>query len=501
MNTVKPIKPVRRGVERTTLGAGVLILLGLLGMVNYLSAKYYRRFDWTSARLYTLSEKTEGVLGTVSKDIEVTLFMRPSEPLFEPVRELLERYQAASPRVHSRTVDPERNLLEARRLLQRGVSSPNVVVFEAGEERRILDAVDLADFDYSGVQYGEQPRLTGLKAEQRFTGAILELLESRKPRILFTSGHGEISLEDASGRGLSQARSLLGRDNFDLEGWASLGKPAVPDGVDVVVVAGPTSPFTTAELAVLANYLERGGRLLALLDPEFGRGDRGGEATFTRWLSGYGVEVGADVVLDPPNSLPMYGAGTFFSAIYGIHPTTKSLRQANAAVILALSRSVRRSDPPPSDREAVELVSTSPEGWAETDLAHLPAVSKDERDLPGPVSVAVAVGPRDEAPGVDAGADGASKTPAVGMRLVVFGDSDWATDAQIANADNATLLVDVFNWLVARPQLLGIPPKTPEANRLNLDRGQLRTAFAVVLGAMPLAAIVAGVLVYLRRRR
>ena len=297
-NTVKPIKPIRRGVERTTLGAGVLILLGLLGMVNYLSAKYYRRFDWTSAKLYTLSEKTVGVLGTVSKDVEVTLFMRPSEPLFEPVRELLERYQAASPRVHSRTVDPERNLLEAQRLSQRGVSSPNVVVFEAGEERRILDAVDLADFDYSGLQYGEQPRLTGLKAEQRFTGAILELLESRKPRILFTSGHGEISLEDASGRGLSRARSLLGRDNFDLEGWASLGKPAVPDGVDLIVVAGSTNPFTTAELAVLANYLERGGRLLALLDPEVGRADIGGDATFVRWLSGYGVEVGADVVVD-----------------------------------------------------------------------------------------------------------------------------------------------------------------------------------------------------------
>lgn len=500
MNTVKPIKPIRRGVERTTLGAGVLILLGLLGMVNYLSAKYYRRFDWTSAKLYTLSEKTVGVLGTVSKDIDVTLFMRPSEPLFEPVRELLERYQAASPRVHSRTVDPERNLLEAQRLSQRGVSSPNVVVFEAGEERRILDAVDLADFDYSGLQYGEQPRLTGLKAEQRFTGAILELLESRKPRILFTSGHGEISLEDASGRGLSRARSLLGRDNFDLEGWASLGKPAVPDGVDLIVVAGPTNPFTTAELAVLANYLDRGGRLLALLDPEVGRADIGGDATFVRWLSGYGVEVGDDVVVDPSNPLPIYGAETIFSSIYGIHPTTKSLRQANVPVILSLSRSVRRSDPPPLERQTVELVNTSPEGWAETDLAHLQAVTKDERDLPGPVSLAVAVGPREEAPTVDApskeGVSGAS-----GMRLVVFGDSDWATDAQIANAGNATLLADVFNWLVARPQLLGIPPKTPEANRLNLGQAQLRTAFAVVLGAMPLAAILAGVWVYLRRRR
>ena len=151
---MKPVKRNLRATERTTLAAGVLVLLGLLGMVNYLSAKYYRRFDWTSAKLYTLSEKTLGVLGTVSKDLEVTLFMRPTEPLFEPMRELLERYQAASPRLHSRTVDPERNLLEAERLSDRGVSSPNVVVFEAGSERRVLDAADPADYDYSGLQYG-----------------------------------------------------------------------------------------------------------------------------------------------------------------------------------------------------------------------------------------------------------------------------------------------------------------------------------------------------------
>ena len=85
---------------------------------------------------------------------------------------------------------------------------------------------------------------------------------------------------------------------------------------------------------------------------------------------------------------------------------------------------------------------------------------------------------------------------------MVFGDSDWARDAQLAaDAGNATLFADTFNWLVERPQLLGIAAKTPESSRLNLSLGELRTVLAVVLGGMPLAAIVAGVWTYLRRRR
>ena len=509
----------KRVVEGTTLGVGVLVLAAILGMVNYLGGKYYRRFDWTSTRLYTLSEKTLGVLAGLDRDVEVTLFMRPNDPLYDPVRELLERYQSANSKFHARTVDPDRNLLEAQRLAARGVSSPNVVVFEAGDERRVIEPTDLADYDYSRMQYGEQPRMTGLKAEQRFTSAILELVENRKPKILFTAGHGEATFDDATGRGLGQARALLGRDNFTLDSWSTLGKTAVPEATDLVVIAGPTSAFTLPELAMIGGYLESGGRLLVLLDPvlpaEGASAAPAPDAALTHWLESYGVEVGNDVVVDPTNPLPLFGAETIYSTIYGVHPATKALQEAAVPVILSLSRSVRRSATPAGEREMVELVNTSPEGWAETDLAHLQQVARDERDVAGPVALAVAVSDSateemaaatpsasTSSTGPESATSPANSSPVRrGFRLVVFGDSDWARDAQLGNAGNATLFADTFNWLVERPQLLGIAAKAPESSRLNLSLGELRTVFAVVLGGMPLAAIVAGVWTYLRRRR
>ena len=208
------------------------------------------------------------MLAGLDRDVEVTLFMRPNEPLYDPVRELLERYQSATSQFHARTVDPDRNLLEAQRLAARGVSNPNVVVFEAGDERRVIEPTDLADYDYSRMQYGEQPRMTGFKAEQRFTSAILELVE--KPQAedpLHRPATARPPSTIASGRGLAQARTLLGRDNFTLESWSTLGKTAVPEATDLVVIAGPTLPFTLPELAMIGSYLEGGGRLLVLLDP------------------------------------------------------------------------------------------------------------------------------------------------------------------------------------------------------------------------------------------
>ena len=511
--------PTRKQVvQSSTLGAGVVIVAALLALVNYFGWKYHERFDWTGSKLYTLSEKSLNVLRALDKDVDAVVFMRPSEELYTPTKELLERYAAASPRVKVRLVDPDKNLAETQQVAQQyGLQSANVVVFEAGAERRVVETADLAEFDYSGMQMGEGPRMTGFKGEQRFTGAILELEEAKKPKILFTAGHGEASLDSFEPHGLSQAQDLLGKDNFVLESWPSLGQGAVPAGTDLLVIAGPTSGFTQPELDALSAYLAQGGRLLAMIDPTLPGGSAALVDTGLReWLESYGVKLGDDIVVDPSNPLPFFGAETIFSSNYGAHAITKSLSQAQVPTVLALARSVGKADVP-AGYQVSELVRTSNEGWAETDLANLRAVKKDPQDGAGPVTLAVVVEPEDQAakaaleesadelePETPPAAPVATPdaAPAVPKpRLVVFGDSDFASNSQIANAGNATLLADTFNWLVARQQALGIAAKTPEQVRLTLAGGQLSGIFWFVVGFLPLLGVVAGVAVYLRRRR
>ncbi len=503
-------EPRQRWIESSTLSVGVLLVLALVAMVNYFSWKYYQRFDWTAEDLYTLSDKSRKVVAALDAPIEAVVFLSPGEPLFDPVRELLSGYAAASSNFTVRVVDPEKNLAEAQALVSKfGLSHLDVIVFDRGDDRRVIEGADLAEYDYSGLQAGRGPEMTGFKGEQVFTGTLIDLAEDHKPKVVFTTGHGELGLDDTSARGLSELEALLGRDNFDLEEWAPLGEPRVPDGADAVVIAGPSAGFAEPEVQAVERFVEAGGRLLVLLDPIF---DTVGAVTpsgLEGFLSRLGVEVGSDIVIDPEGPIPFFGAETFFVDSFGEHPVSSPLRQAGIPVIVPLAQSVEVS----RDQAGVTvLLETSSAGWGERDLENLGDVSRGEGDLSGPVPIAVAIESADEAQ-PDMTGDGSVADPAGAVtsldpagsrarsRLAIFGDADFLTNSQLRNVGNAELAVNTINWLVERENLIAIPAKKPEQVRLSLSAKQLRSIGLLVFLVLPGLAVVAGAAVFSRRRR
>ena len=525
-----------RWVQDSTLGAGVLLILALFVMVNYLAIRHYQRFDWTSNKIYSLSQKSLSIVEGIDQEIDLVVFISPESPIYGPVNELLSSYGAANSKLKKREVDPAKNLIEAQRLVQRyNIERDNVVIVASGDDRRVIDEFDLAEYDYSGAQMGQGPTISEFKGEQLITSALLALVEARKPKVLFTTGHGEAALDRGGARSLSQAKDLLGGDNFDIEEWSLLGKNQVPPETDLVVIAGPTTNFLPPELEVLSAYLDAGGRLLLLLDPVFAEGTGGlVDLGFTDWLAGYGVEIRDDIVIDPTSELPFFGPETIFTDAYGSHPVVEALKQRRTRVLMPLARSVSVSDSAPEGVEVTELVRTSEAGWGETNLGALEEeVAPDDADVQGPVTLAVAVSfevETESAPAEDAlpagvSAEGAGEdspeAPAAGeaesaelgedeeedapeaqeARMVVFGDLDFASDSQVANGDNAVLLLNALNWLVKREELIDIEARKPEQTTLTLSQGELSQVYLLVLVILPGLAVAFGVWIYLRRRR
>ncbi len=527
-----------RWVRDSTLGAGVVMILALFVLVNYLALRHYQRFDWTSNKIYSLSQKSLNVVAGIEDEIDLVVFISPESPIYGPVGELLASYAAANPKLEKREVDPAKNLIEAQRLVQRySIERDNVVIVAtAGGDRRVIDEYDLAEYDYSGAQMGQPPTISEFKGEQLITSALLALVEARKPRVLFTTGHGEAALERGDPRSLSQAKDLLGKDNFEIDEWSSLGQLEVPADADLVVIAGPTTNFLPPELEVLSSYLDGGGRLLILLDPVFAQDARGlVDLGFTEWLAGYGVEIREDVVVDPTSELPFFGPETIFTDAYGSHPVVEALEQRRTRVLLPLARSVSRSGDAPEGYEVTELVRTSAAGWGETDLANLEEIGQDDADVQGPVALAVAVsfearGAAAEAVGGEVAGEtveDSSEASAEDMvpeqaaelaeateaedqdedeeteeaRLVVFGDLDFASDSQVANGDNAVLLLNALNWLVKREELIDIEGRKPEQTTLTLSQAELSQVYLLVLVILPGLGVALGVWIYLRRRR
>lgn len=479
----------------------VLLGLGILVLVNYVGWKRYRRFDWTSANLYSLSEKTVKVLKDLKTDVAVTVFMTEGTPVFRETQEILKRYGAETTHLKVETIDPTRNRARAEQLVKEfGVTGASVV-FKSGERKKHVSSDQLAEYDYSRARMGGDPTVKSFRGEQEFTSAILSVTQSRTPKVLFTTGHGERKKDDRDRGGFYALAESLRRDNCVVEEWGSLGAPDVPDGTDLLVVAGPTSAFTEPEVQAIRRYLDGGGRALLFVDAQFSPANAGAmlDLGLRPLLSGLGVTLDDDVVVDPSNAVPGLGAETVFARSFKPHPITKVLE--GGAVVFPLARSVTPAATPPAGWSVTTLVETSADGWGEVDLKNLEVkVAKDDKDVKGPVSLAVAL-ERGAAPPPPADAPPAAAASEKKSRLVVFGDADFASNGFVVNSANLYLLTASANWALEREALVSIPPKSTDQVAITLQAGDLWAIFVFVVLVLPILAVCLGLAVYFKRRR
>ena len=482
-----------KAIRYTVTGVvAVVLAIALTVMVNWLGARRWVRKDLTSTKIYTLSEKTENILSDLSDEIDVVVLMTPATPMYDQVHELLERYKAASDKISVDYIDPDREPLKTTQLAEKfGVEVANTVVFVLGDRTKYVTSDQMAEMDYSGMQYGQGPTMRAFKGEEQFTSAILSLVAPSVPKIYFVTGHGEASLEGGGGpadRSLTVLGDTLKRENMEAAD-VSLLSGEVPADADVLAIVGPTRAYTEPEIEALDAFLDRGGRMLVALDPLIEPSGTMRPTRLEDLLAARGVTVNNDLVVDPSRRLPFYDLSAVYLDDFLSHPVTSGLE--GFAVLLTVARSLTADD----DTAAV-LVQTSDEGWGETDLSMLlrgDPVAVDDADTAGPVAVAVAV------EGAGTMPEGDEAEP-LDFRLVVFGDSDFMTDLDIANAGNAVLAGNAFNWLAARDSLVGIPPRDVEQVSLFLTQQQMRNLLLLVLVFMPGAAILAGILVWRRRR-
>lgn len=485
----------RRAAAAGILSGSVVAALAIFLLVNWLGFRHWHRGDWTKAKLYELSETTRKVVKNLKAPVEVTVFMTRDARLFSATQELLTRYQALSPEVHVEYLDPRRNMARAQSLVNEYQVRQNTVVFKSGERKKYVTEDQIADFDFSGVP-GQGGSVKSLKGEAAFTSALLAVTSQKSPKIYFAAGHGEKSLDESGDQGLSQVKDLLAKDNDSAESWPSLGKSAVPGDADLVVVAGPKTAFLAAEASALDHYLAAGGHVMLLLDPVIPKpGGPTPDFGLSDLLKAWGVTLDDDIVVDPGNALPFMGAETVYANHFGSHEIVNPLASARMAVVLPLARSVRPTTTAHAGFSATPLLETTSDGWGETDLQHLSAVKKDAADVAGPVALGVAVSRS------DAGKSAGAADPASGARMIVFGNSEFASNGDLASVSNANLVLNAIHWLVGSESLIGIAPKTPEQTTLTIPSSKLRKIGILSLLGIPGLAIVAGLFVWMKRRQ
>jgi hypothetical protein len=501
--------PGRRLRGRLDLGLATLFFAATVAMVNYLGARHYERWDLTEARLFTLSERTLAELSSLDRAVTIYLFMSQGEANFPEVRDLLRRYEAETDRLVVEHVDPDRDpgrfrVLAARygvgaQATEAGLAADTAAVVVSGDQRWSIRGDDLVSVDFESFDDQSGPKLD-VKAEQSFTGAIVQVTSGRSTRVCLSKGHGEWATDGPPEQSIASLADELRRENIELEDVVLREVDAVPGDCDAFFVLGPSRPFTDDEARKLDAFLESGRGVLLALEPQV-ENDRVLPTGLEDMLRGRGIDLDPTLVLEldgqrllPPPS----PAGPFLAADFGEHPVVAPLARIGGVVAVSVARTVR---PRPGGNAEV-LARTSEAAFAARSLGRLEgatALEAESDDLEGPVPLAVALTLPEPAspPETPENARGDDVDDARAGRLVVVGDVDWLADdllgaRQLLNYD---LALTTAGWLTEREALVAIPPKQVDAVPLTLTEADLTGPFGLatrVLVMIPAAFMLLG---------
>jgi ABC-type uncharacterized transport system involved in gliding motility auxiliary subunit len=308
--------------------------------------------------------------------------------------------------------------------------------------------------------------------------AILGVTRERERVVYFVTGHGERSPNDTDRKGgYSIATRTLEEDLFKVRELPLVGPAGVPADATVVVIAGPRKEFLADEIAQLEAYVERGGDLLLLIDPE---SPRSIGALATR----FGITPLDEVVVDPERRLAAGEGVTLL--VSGLEPSFLISGTLEAPPVFSYARALavaRDVEPAPISflRSGAASYAVAPGG-------------ADERRV-GPV------GARTLGAAVFGGrsSDGGSGRPG---RVVVYGDADFASNGVIEFLGNKDLLVNSVNWLARDDSLISARAQQKELGREQffVTEVQGRMAFWLAAVAQPAFFLALGIAVLLRRR-
>jgi gliding-associated putative ABC transporter substrate-binding component GldG len=304
---------------------GWIFLLVLLVAVNYLASLVHSRVDLTREKRYTLSRTTRDFLSQIDEDVQIDVFLKGEFPAGfrklaistdEFLRLLKERNGS---RIHYRFISPEDPIPGTQTnygdsLVKLGAVPINLTVQKkAGESSNIIFPVALMRYKgrqslvnlYPGASGRiSQEEINSAEAmmEYQFVNAMSKLTQTGKPGIAYHIGNGE----PVDARTYDLRETLSTDYSFGLLNLNT--QPAVPAGVDILLVVKPTQGFSEAEKFKIDQFVMRGGKLLCFIDNLIAEQDslafKPEQVAFDRNLNltdlffRYGLRINTDLVMD-----------------------------------------------------------------------------------------------------------------------------------------------------------------------------------------------------------
>lgn len=455
------------GRRQVQFGTNAMVMtiafIAILVLINILVARSNVRWDLTATQEFSLAPETIAIIEQLKQPVKVIGFFDQStqQEARGELERRLEEYTSRSNLISYEFIDPDVDPITAR---QYDAAAGTVVFVSEGRHQPTMGT-----------------------DEQALTRTLVRVTQATPPTVYFLTGHDERSVEDQSSAiGYGLLGRILEEDGFVIEPLNLVISGTIPLENSALVIADPQTELQEQEQTAIATYLASGGRLMLLGNPPI---DPNVPPLLPEVLAAAGLEWNNDLLVD---QLSVSQEPLIAAVIdYPFSPITSGLTEPS---IFPTVRTITQTATI-TGTTATPLLRSSENIQIVTDFTG--ALQDNLIDVPGPRTFGYTV----EGPIQVAGTATDASAP-ISARMVVIGDADFASNNFIlATSATRDLARNAVGWLMTQEEEVTLPPRIDPVDRSLLLTGpQGSLVFLGTTVLLPLLVIVAGVVVWWRRR-
>jgi ABC-type uncharacterized transport system involved in gliding motility auxiliary subunit len=323
-----------------------------------------------------------------------------------------------------------------------------------------------------------QGRAENLKiiSEEALSNTIQHLMQAGERWIGVVEGHGERSTDGRANHDLGGFGDELNRKGYKLRNLNLSSTIEIPHNLSLLIIASPQVNFLEQEADKVISYIQSGGNLLWLLEPETDKG-------LGKLKRELGLKVLPGTIVDAnAASYRLKNPAMALVTNYPRHQATANFKLVtvypHSAALIAVGETGWESTP---------LLSTLAGSWNEVDpIKGEVSRNQEQGEIAGPLNIGIAF---------------TRKLEQTSQIVMVVGDGDFLSNTYLGNGGNLDLGVNLIRWLSSDIKLLDIPAKTAPDLRLDLSKTASTIIGLGFLLVLPLLFLSTGVIIWLRRRR
>jgi len=280
-------KKITTSNKRRDIGS-LLMLVVIIVLLNFVGSFYFKRFDLTSEKRYTLAESTKNLLKNLDDEVYLKVYLNGDfnpgfSRLKNEAKEILDEFRAYSNKqVQYEFITPgegitpeEKNNVE-RQLYEKGLTPEEITLRgkDKTTQNRIWPGAILSykgretvwqifNRQSPGIDMETSINNSVEELEYSLTNSIRKLQRTKRPEVTFIQGHHELDTI----RQYSFMKALS--EYYDVnQTMITPGRElSALKGSDAIIISKPDSAFTDKEIYTIDQYIMKGGKVLWLIDP------------------------------------------------------------------------------------------------------------------------------------------------------------------------------------------------------------------------------------------